>query len=549
MRLKKIKVAIYIRVSTHHQVDKESLPFQRQELENYAKYVLNCEDYVTFEDAGYSAKNTDRPDYQNMMARIRSGEFTHLLVWKLDRISRNLRDFTVMWDELKEYGVTFVSKMEQFDTSSAMGEAMLRIILVFAELERKLTAERVLSMMLSRAEKGGWNGSRVPLGYDWNYEKKVIVINKEEAVLVQKIFNLYEKTGSSTLVAKLLKEQGEKTKRGGDWMGTTVLQILRNPIYIGIYRWNYREGGRGTKKDPGEVVINEDVIPAILEREQWERVQMQIDSNRKGEWSNRKKYTHLLVGLLKCGYCGKNYVGSRSTRAHKNGIHPTYYRCSMYARNRSCQNKGVSGFQVEPFIFDYLRALVKAEKAGDVLKEFGHPEVEYIDIPGPAGVYKGVDILASSQAATAAEEDPLKGLNVRKKKIETAIARLDDAYYFSEGVNAISKADYLVKRADFQQKLNQVDAEIAAASAKAPATNTKKMDIENFSRFLLLHDLYLAGDIKEVLYKLDKRVVRDFLDGVIKYIEVADQRVTKIAFYPPEGDEEVVHRFVYKDNP
>jgi len=292
MRLKKIKVAIYIRVSTHHQVDKESLPFQRQELENYAKYVLNCEDYVTFEDAGYSAKNTDRPDYQNMMARIRSGEFTHLLVWKLDRISRNLRDFTVMWDELKEYGVTFVSKMEQFDTSSAMGEAMLRIILVFAELERKLTAERVLSMMLSRAEKGGWNGSRVPLGYDWNYEKKVIVINKEEAVLVQKIFNLYEKTGSSTLVAKLLKEQGEKTKRGGDWMGTTVLQILRNPIYIGIYRWNYREGGRGTKKDPGEVVINEDVIPAILEREQWERVQMQIDSNRKGEWSNRKKYTH-----------------------------------------------------------------------------------------------------------------------------------------------------------------------------------------------------------------------------------------------------------------
>jgi DNA invertase Pin-like site-specific DNA recombinase len=71
-----------------------------------------------------------------------------------------------MWDELKDFGVIFVSKMEQFDTSSAMGEAMLRIILVFAELERKLTAERVYSIMLSRANKGLWNGAPIPMGYD-----------------------------------------------------------------------------------------------------------------------------------------------------------------------------------------------------------------------------------------------------------------------------------------------------------------------------------------------------------------------------------------------
>ena len=92
---------------------------------------------MIFEDAGYSAKNTDRPDYQQMMARMRTGEFSHLLVWKIDRISRNLLDFSVMYAELKELGVVFVSKNEQFDTSSAMGEAMLKIILIFAELERK----------------------------------------------------------------------------------------------------------------------------------------------------------------------------------------------------------------------------------------------------------------------------------------------------------------------------------------------------------------------------------------------------------------------------
>lgn len=86
------KVAIYIRVSTVHQVDKFSLPMQRRDLSTYSELILGIPDYEIFEDAGYSGGNTDRPAYQNMMTRIRKGEFSHLLVWKLDRISRNLLD-------------------------------------------------------------------------------------------------------------------------------------------------------------------------------------------------------------------------------------------------------------------------------------------------------------------------------------------------------------------------------------------------------------------------------------------------------------------------
>ena len=162
------KAALYIRVSTHYQIDKDSLPFQRNELINYAKYALGIDDYAIFEDAGYSGKNTDRPAYQDMMRQIRAKEFSHLCVWKIDRISRNLIDFAAMYEELKKFNCTFVSKNEQFDTSSAIGEAMLRIILVFAELERKLTAERVTSIMYSRANKGLWNGAPIPLGYKWD---------------------------------------------------------------------------------------------------------------------------------------------------------------------------------------------------------------------------------------------------------------------------------------------------------------------------------------------------------------------------------------------
>ena len=102
------RVAIYIRVSTTHQIDKDSLPMQRQDLIAYAKLMLNTDDYVIFEDAGYSGKNTDRPKFQEMMSQI-------------DRISRNLLDFATMYKELKDLGVVFVSKNEQFDTSTAMG--------------------------------------------------------------------------------------------------------------------------------------------------------------------------------------------------------------------------------------------------------------------------------------------------------------------------------------------------------------------------------------------------------------------------------------------
>lgn len=120
------RVAIYVRVSTLHQIDRDSLPMQKQDLLAYAKLMLNTDDCVIFEDAGYSGKNTDRPKFQEMMSQMRAGAFTHLLVWKIDRISRNLLDFATMYNELKALGVTFVSKNEQFDTSTAMGEAMLK---------------------------------------------------------------------------------------------------------------------------------------------------------------------------------------------------------------------------------------------------------------------------------------------------------------------------------------------------------------------------------------------------------------------------------------
>jgi len=277
------KAAIYIRVSTHWQVDKDSLKVQRRELIAYVTLVLGITDYVVFEDPGYSAKNTDRPEYQAMMDRVRTGEFTHLVVWKIDRISRNLIDFAAMHDELQSLGVTFVSKNEQFDTSSAIGEAMMRIILIFAELERKTTAERVTAVMLSRASDGQWNGGRVPFGYSWSKEAKTFSIVPEEAKAIRRMAELYEQYQSLLYVAKYLNDAGIVTKTGGQWTPTTVRTILTNPWYIGQYVYNVHSDGKGIeKRDSDEWITVENHHEPILNEDVFYRMKFLLTRNKRG---------------------------------------------------------------------------------------------------------------------------------------------------------------------------------------------------------------------------------------------------------------------------
>ena len=216
------KVAIYIRVSTIHQVDKDSIPMQKKDLIAYCQLILGTDNYEIFEDAGYSGKNTDRPAFQDMMGRIRKGEFTHVLVWKIDRISRNLLDFAEMYEELQSLRVTFVSKNEQFDTSTAIGEAMLKIVLVFAELERNMTSERVTATMISRANNGQWNGGRVPFGYSYDSGTTTFSIREDEAVVCRRLKDLYLDNKSLVYTARALNADGYKTRAGADWTPTAV---------------------------------------------------------------------------------------------------------------------------------------------------------------------------------------------------------------------------------------------------------------------------------------------------------------------------------------
>ncbi|MCC8067493.1 MAG: recombinase family protein, partial [Clostridiales bacterium] len=327
----KQKVAIYIRVSTAMQIDKDSLQVQRRELIAYANMVLSIDDYEVFEDPGFSAKNTDRPAYQVMMARLRTGEFSHLLVWKIDRISRNLLDFTAMYSELKDLGVTFISKNERFDTSSAIGEAMLKIILVFAELERQMTAERVTAVMLSRANNGQWNGGRIPYGYDYDKQTKLFSINQDEAKVILLAYDLYEEKQSILYVSRHFNEIGLKTRAGNSWSATTVYGLLTNKFSTGTYVYNsHRRGRVRGESDETEWIKIENHHPAIIDDVRYDRMQYVLQRNRRGVSkqgdSYVKKNVHIFGGLCRCGLCGGN-MAANLDRRRANGWRPSQYSC------------------------------------------------------------------------------------------------------------------------------------------------------------------------------------------------------------------------------
>lgn len=567
--MQKEKVALYIRVSTHHQIDKDSLPFQRKELVNYSKYILGIDAYEIFEDAGYSGKDTDRPAYQDMMKRVRSGEFTHILVWKLDRISRNLMDFTKMYEELKDYDVTFISKNEQFDTSTAMGEAMLKIILVFAELERKLTAERVYGIMLSRAEKGLWNGAPVPLGYYWPEDGDFPAIDENEAETVQFIYDNYQKFKSTGEVKHLLEINGIKTKKNRNWTTKTISDIIRNPFYKGTYRYNYRESGRGAIKDEKEWIIVPNNHPAIILEKQWDICNSIMDSNSRARGVIRtlESHTHVFRQLVSCGKCNKNYIATLD-RPRAGGYRPSVYRCFNYVHSKKAYricNGAIGEVKLGPFVMNYISNLVKANNfilsyrtnstekdiekillSGSAFKDIVGIHPEDLSYTYEVLLRNTGDILFDDNIGNEKddEDSKLEDFKVEKTKLERALKRLEDLYLFSE--DSMSEKNYLVRKQEIDKKISSINDKIRSRS-KELSKSIPGHDlnfVKKATQYLLAQNLINNKKINynKMVQTIDKTLLRDFMTCVVKKVVIEeDRKISSIEFV--NG---ITHRFVYK---
>lgn len=558
------KSAIYIRVSTLHQIDKDSLPMQREDLINYSRYVLNISDYEIFEDAGYSGKNTDRPAYQDMMNRIRAGEFSHIMVWKIDRISRNLLDFATMYEEIKKLAVVFISKNEQFDTSTAMGEAMLKIILVFAELERRMTSERVTATMLSRAEKGIWNGGKIPFGYI--REDNEFKINADEASTIRYIYNQYEQNQSLVHVSKYLNGLNIKTRNKKDWSPTTLQIILRNPFYTGVYRYNYLKGSvrQNIKKD-NEWIVIEDHHPAIITKEQYQHcIDILTDNNRKKLVTRHNKYVHIFAGLLKCYCCGSN-MNASIDKERANGYRPSLYICAKKRIYNTCDNIYVNDITIGSFVLQYVSNMIKLQKEFTAstsitdIKEtltstlsIHHIKQTSLDalydllqsaIPGTTQYNK---VRERSMIEKEKNETIHFSLIKEKEKNERALERLQKLYLYED--DAMSEKAYLLSKRKIENDLEAIKINLKELT-KQSIFNYDISDedlINKASAFLLAQKI---NDEKEACFKdaitsTDKNALKDFINSIVENIFVYRGKVMSIKF-----KNNINHEFIYEKSP
>lgn len=560
-------VALYVRVSTGYQVDKDSLPFQKKELKAYCEHVLHIDKkrIEIFEDAGKSGKNTKRPAFERMMDKVKAGQVSHVVVYKIDRISRNLIDFSIMYNEFKYHRVAFISLNEQFDTSSAMGEAMLKIVLVFAEMERKLTSERVTDVMIGRAQSGLWNGARVPYGWDWDDEKKCPVHSKVEAKYVKQMYEDYLNGGSSVSIAKSYNANKIPTKRGGEWTSKTIADVIRNPMNKGDYRYNYRESARGRKKPQEEVIYIKGVFEPLVSINDWEKANKLMDGrgfkmNSSGQIIMNKR-CNVFTGLIFCGKCGERYnVRSKDCR-QGSGFRPSSYACGKKSRKGTCDNQNISDVIIAPIMINYIAAMVdvsKHKKQIKTTKELEQVILKRINFSDVAGISEDslqatLDLLYGKtgtqlwSANTVSQEDKsenkqkLTELQVKLEKTERAIERLKKAFLFDD--DGIDEKEFLEMKSALEIDRVKIENEIKGMETESISVNVNQVEfIKTASQYLLMHELNKDEIINyKELAIADEDSIKNLFNSVLDHITVMDKRITEIVF--KNG---LTHKLLYK---
>lgn len=311
-----MKVAIYVRVSTQEQAKEGfSIPAQLESLRAFCKSQRwdIAEEYI---EDGKSAKDLERPKMKKMMKDIKRNKIDLVLVYRLDRLTRSVSDLYQLLNYFEEYNVRFRSATEVYDTTTAMGRLFLTLVAALAQWERENLAERVKFGIHQMIEEGKRPGGHSPYGYSFgkNFECEIL---EEEAKWVKRIYEWYVEGFGYRKIADRLNELNIKPRIANKWNQNTIHGMLRNDIYLGVYRW-------------GEKVVHNN-HPAIISNSLFIKVQKKLKNNHR---NIERKGKFPLTGILYCGHCNESMSGIFDKRDNK-----TYYRC--FGCNRSTDSKRI----------------------------------------------------------------------------------------------------------------------------------------------------------------------------------------------------------------
>jgi site-specific DNA recombinase len=482
-----MKVAVYCRVSSDEQRDKQTIDTQTDFATRYTQLHNELEVVEVYKDDGVSGgvPVSDRPEGARMLADAKAHRFDMLIVYRVDRLSRSLLDLLRTTEALEEWHVTLRSMTEPFDTSTPLGTFVLQLLGMLAELEKSNIRDRSVTGSMRCAREGKWLGGLSPLGY--KVEGGRLVVEPEEAALVDRIFTLCsEERMTLQEIVDLLNaedvpvrnERRGKGKMGTRWQKGTVSKILHNTTYLGQNLYNKRKtvrrGGQIVGQElteDSERIVRE--APPIISPEVFARARAFLKENDVSPVNAKREY--LLRGLVKCNLCGQSYSGCSPS-----GRNVFYYKCVRYmtgTRPERCPSAIVRGDQLEAEVWSDIQDF--ARNPGKVVQKLrAQAKAQKNDMQPLHGER---DMIVRDIQAKQSERQRVIGL-VRRALISDAEAE-QELTSLQREIEALEKrARSLTKRVDqaeeLQTKLASADALLQKlAQAVEGATEQKKREI------------------------------------------------------------------------
>lgn len=361
------RVAIYARVSTTEQAEEGySIDEQTRLLRQYCERE-GYEVYNEYVDRGISGKSIKgRASLQQLLDDAGQKLFDIVLVWKSNRLARNILDMLKIVDFLKRQNIAFRSYSEKYETETPTGKLQFNMMAVIAEFERDNIAENVKMGMIARAKEGSWNGGQV-LGYDSeqvqsdNRKRKMtrLVINEREAPTIRRIFQLYTEGHGYKSIANTLNQEGHRTKKNNFFSINAVKTILMNPIYTGYIRYNVRRDWSEKRRNninPNPVIEKGQHAP-IINEEMWKRAQA-IMKGRSRKPNRIQSGDYPLTGIMKCPACGAGMVLGRTTNRNNDGTKRVleYYVCGAWKNKGTavCRSNGVRTQYADDYVLNKI---------------------------------------------------------------------------------------------------------------------------------------------------------------------------------------------------
>lgn len=345
------KAIIYARVSTTKQAD-DGLPVESQIEHGHRKAeALNADVLRVFTDAGISGRTDERPAFRDAVRYCKAQGVQFFICWSTSRFARNKLDAALYKRELEKYGTRVIYVSVDLDNRTDSGWMLESMMEIFDEhYSRQVSADTSRSMV-KNARDGHFNGGRVPLGYKpvADGKRKRLAINESEAGLVREIFRMCSDGSGAKSIAMSLNKS-ERLNRGRRWNKNTVLNLLKNRIYIGQTVFNRTNHKTKTARPIEDWIITQAHDP-IINEDTFMEIQKRFETRAPEEGGGSPNSCFVFTGLLKCGKCGSS-MQITSSKGRSKRYH--YYNCGSAQRVGGCENRRIAAHEFDEWMTDVV---------------------------------------------------------------------------------------------------------------------------------------------------------------------------------------------------